>query len=278
MGLGTPYGVLALKNRPFLSPTFGNYGAATGGTSSSITVSSVNYTLLTFTSDSTLTVTKAGLFDVLLFGGAGGGGYWGTGGGGGGSGGITQQTVYLSANQTVDIGAGGASLGYPGFPSSIGSIPTAIMASGSGFNFIPTFYSDPTGGGVGGSSGGSAAVTGNIQGFGGGASNGGNSAGGGGGGATSAGADSGATTGGAGGAGYDVSAFIGGSVLYKGAGGGGAGSGGGGAGGSSVGGNGDGGAGGTSAAANSASGGGARGPGATGGNGGSGIIYVRFKV
>jgi hypothetical protein len=41
------------------------YGTATGGSSSSITVGGQNYTLLTFTSSSTLTVTKAGLFDVL---------------------------------------------------------------------------------------------------------------------------------------------------------------------------------------------------------------------
>jgi hypothetical protein len=41
-----------------------SYGTATGGSSSSITVGGQNYTLLTFTSDATLTVTKAGLFDV----------------------------------------------------------------------------------------------------------------------------------------------------------------------------------------------------------------------
>jgi hypothetical protein len=52
------------------------YGTATGGSSSSITVSSVNYTLLAFTTDATLTVSKAGLFDVMLVGGGGGGWYW----------------------------------------------------------------------------------------------------------------------------------------------------------------------------------------------------------
>jgi hypothetical protein len=39
----------------------------------SITVGGEAYTLLTFTSAGTLTVTKAGLFDVLRFGGGGGG-------------------------------------------------------------------------------------------------------------------------------------------------------------------------------------------------------------
>ena len=55
------------------------YGTATGGTSSSITVGGKNYTLLTFTSSGTLTVTKAGLFDVLVVAGGGGGGGGGPG-------------------------------------------------------------------------------------------------------------------------------------------------------------------------------------------------------
>jgi hypothetical protein len=90
-----------------------SYGVATGGTSSAITDGDVNYTLLTFASDSTLTVTKAGLFDILCVGGGGGGGpqVYGsepTGGGGGGMACIS--TLYLpSGSYTVDIGAGGAS-------------------------------------------------------------------------------------------------------------------------------------------------------------------------
>ena len=43
-----------------------SYGVATGGTSSSITVSGVNYTMLKFTTDSNLVVSKAGLFDVMV--------------------------------------------------------------------------------------------------------------------------------------------------------------------------------------------------------------------
>ena len=70
------------------------YGTATGGTSSSITVSSQAYTLLAFTSDANLTVTTAGLFDFLLIaGGGGGGGASGVshaGGGGGGGHGALQ--------------------------------------------------------------------------------------------------------------------------------------------------------------------------------------------
>jgi hypothetical protein len=55
------------------------YGVATGGSGGGgagvpITVGTQNYTLLTFTGDGTLTVTKAGLFDVLLVSGGGAGG------------------------------------------------------------------------------------------------------------------------------------------------------------------------------------------------------------
>ena len=85
--------------------------------------------------------------------------------------------------------------------------------------------------------------------------------------------------GGSGGAGYDISTFIGGSALYKAAGGGGGGSTGGGAGGSGVGGAGSTSTG-NSAAINTASGGGGAGTATNGagGNGGSGIVYVRWRV
>ena len=87
--------------------TEAGYGAATGGTSSSITVGGVDYTLLTFTSSSTLTVTKAGLFDVYAFAGGGAGSPNGYGcGTGGGGGGFARGTAYFSADQTVTVGAG----------------------------------------------------------------------------------------------------------------------------------------------------------------------------
>jgi hypothetical protein len=90
------------------------YGVATGGTSSSITVGGQNYTLLAFTSSSTLTVSKAGLFDILLVGGGGGGGNTGSSGfsegGGGGSGAeVAITTVYADAGSyTVVVAGGGA--------------------------------------------------------------------------------------------------------------------------------------------------------------------------
>jgi hypothetical protein len=47
---------------------------ATGGSSSSITVSGQAYTLLTFTSNGTLTIVNGGDFEYMAFGGGGNGG------------------------------------------------------------------------------------------------------------------------------------------------------------------------------------------------------------
>lgn len=264
------------------------YGVATGGASTAVTVGGINYTLLTFTTDGNLVVSKAGLFDCLLFGGGAGGMQYTSGAaGGGGAGGYFTETIYLdAATYTVDVGAGGATsqLYSSGAVSSIGAIPNAVTAAGGcGFQLSG---GEAVNFGIGCGNG-SLFTTGNltvsnIQGFkGGGAAGGGGvgGGGGGGGGVTQAGFQGvNGTTGGAGGAGYDVSAFIGGSALYKGGGGGGGGSVTGGAGGSSVGGAGGSGGAGSAAAANTASGGGGGGGGAVGGAGGSGIIYVRFKV
>ena len=89
------------------------YGVATGGTSSSIT-DVVAYTLLTFTSDGTLTVSTAGLFDIAVFGAGGSGGSGGAssrGGGGGGAGSFNLGTFYLAATTyAVTIGVGGVAV------------------------------------------------------------------------------------------------------------------------------------------------------------------------
>ena len=50
------------------------YGLATGGTSSSILVNGVTYTLLTFTGSGTLTILRPGFFDLLVIAAGGGGG------------------------------------------------------------------------------------------------------------------------------------------------------------------------------------------------------------
>ena len=270
------------------------YGTATGGSSSSITVGGINYTLLTFTSDTNLVVSKSGLFDVLLVGGGGGasgarGSFLDRGGSGGGAGGLIQTTLYLAAaTYAVDIGAGGTggandAFGTMGLGSSIGTVITAPGGGMGGPGNETLDFSAANGNGCkGGSNGGSGfnstavattidSVTGKI----GGQSNG---AGAGGGGYSQAGANNSGGNGGAGGNGYDVSAFIGGSALYKATGGGGGGNGGTpGAGGNSSA-NSNAGATGTGNSATANSGSGAGGGGGTGGAGGSGIVYVRFKV
>jgi len=268
------------------------YGTATGGSSSSITVGGQNYTLLTFTSSSTLTVTKAGLFDVLVCSGGAGGaaGISNVSGGGGGAGGILQATVYLDANTTIQIGAGGAD-STSGSSSAIDSTARSLSVAGGGrgggrggsFDAFESALGGSGGGGASIDSGrnlGSASMAPSISGSAGGdgvaaASSGG----GGGGGAAAVGSAGVSTTGGAGGAGFDVSAFIGGASLFK-CGGGGGGGATGGAGGSSVGAAGGSNAAGNAAAANTGSGGGGAGFGATrvGGAGGSGIVFIRMEV
>ena len=267
------------------------YGVATGGTSSSITVGGINYTLLTFTSDSTLTVTTSGLFDLYILSGGGGGGKDADGagghrGGGGGAGGVFQATgVYLTANQTVTVGAGGAAAatgataGSQGAPSRVGDFYALQGGGGAYSSGVDAVGINPTI--VGGSSGGgsknitfNSITQGNKGGI-----HATPYAGAGGGGKGAVGGDGASTTGGNGGAGVDVSAFIGGSALFKAAGGGGAGQATGGTGGSSIGGTGSTSAvNATGAAANTASGGGGASDGRTAGAGGSGIVYVRFKV
>jgi hypothetical protein len=260
------------------------YGSASGTAASStaITVSSVNYTLLTFTADSNLVVGKAGLFDVLLVAGGGGAGFESGSfcGGGGGAGGLLQTTIYAAAGTyAVTVGAGGAGQ-VEGLGSQIGSL---VSCAGGGANRQTSAANEPAtpggsgaGAGVGTSTTGAVAIAGSAQGNAGG-NKGLSTSAGGGGGKGAAGAAGSGTTGGAGGAGFDVSAFISGAALFKAGGGGGAGSVTGGAGGSSVGGAGSAGSNpGGNAAANTGGGGG--GGGTSGGTGGSGIVYVRFKV
>jgi hypothetical protein len=274
----------------FFSGGAPTYGVATGGSSSSITVGGINYTLLTFTSTGTLTVTRSGFFDYLLFSSGAGGGPSGSNlsGGGGGAGGVFEGQLYVAAgaNPTITIGAGGAS-GTRGNISSIGSSFSLVGgmygATFPDFNPILDTYAMACGGGgrPQGPTSGSVAINDGFFG-----KNGGSggvsaaNAAGGGGGTTGAGGANISTTGGAGGTGTDVSYFIGGSALFKGGGGGGGSSVTGGTGGSGVGGDGFSGNGsGASAGNNTASGGGgAGGTSGSGGVGGSGIVYIRFRV
>ena len=265
------------------------YGVATGGIGSAQSTGTLadgfSYSYLTFNSTGTLTVTTAGWFDYLAIGGGGGSIYISAtySNGGGGAGQVVSGSIYLSANQTITIGAGGAIYSYNG-PFSQAS-PTIIGAAspfnvGAVGNFVA---SDPSakplahlGGGVGSSNTQTSTGTENaLVGYRGGDSS-AQTNGGGGGGQSARGGNGSSTTGGTGGAGYDISAFIGGSATFKAQGGGGGGS---------V----TGGAAATGGVAGSADttppnggantgqgGGGGKGV-VTTGNGGSGICYIRFR-
>ena len=264
------------------------YGAATGGSSSSITVDGINYTLLTFTSTGTLTVTKAGFFDYLIIGGGSGSNIRNDSAranGGGGAAAVLCGTIYLAANQTITIGAGGSFVNYG--TTSVGSstligaaAPYIAVAGGS----IASWATKGQASGLG--NWGNDATSNTFDtglGFNGGISSSANAAGGGGG-FTSAGVAgaAAATTGAAGGTGFDMSTFIGGTPTpsHRATGGGGGGSVAGGAGGNSSASSNAGSTNSTpsSAAVNSGSGGGGGfGVTQTTGNGASGIAMIRFK-
>jgi hypothetical protein len=264
------------------------YGAATGGTSSSITSGGINYTLLSFTSDNSLVVTRTGLFDVTMIAGGGGGGNGSNNAhaGGGGAGGYVTQTIYLTAaTYAVTVGAGGAGNWQANRHNGAGSfIGTALSAAGGGNAGFVISGLTAVSGNDGGSGGGACDVqpiglaSGGGIGFNGGLATVTKAFGGGGGGSGAVGAAGSGTTGGAGGAGVDISAWLGQAANTTRIGGGGGGSGttggsasdGGGAGGSGTGGTG------TAGTANKGGGGGGS-FNASGGAGGSGVVYVRFR-
>jgi len=272
----------------FFSGGAPTWGRATGGIGSptAVTISGVNYEYLTFNSTGTLTVTRSGFFDYLAIGGGGGSSWlssvYATGGGGAGQ--IVSGSVYLDANQTITIGAGGSIFVYTAFFAQgsntlIGaSSPYSIGALGNCTTVTDTAASKGfVGGGIGSTNGGTSAGNESaLLGYRGGNSTATTNAGGGGG-NTARGGNSSGTTGGTGGAGYDVSAFIGGSALLKAQGGGGGGST---AGGTAA----TGGVAGT-ATTTPPNGGANTGQGGAGGygvittgNGGSGICYIRWRV
>ena len=109
-----------------------------GGTESDITIGTTTYRLHTFTGDGTLTVTTPGFVDVLMFGGGGSGGALPAttrAAGGGGAGGVLESTVYLAANTTITIGAGGAgssTVYTSGSGSSLGNTNRSLNVAGGG--------------------------------------------------------------------------------------------------------------------------------------------------
>jgi len=256
----------------------------------------VSYKYVSFTSSGTLTVTRAGLCDVLLVGGGGSGGT--VFGGGGGAGGVLYiENAFLPAGSLdVVVGVGGAQRTRPatnhgthgnnGSPSRLASYYALGGGAGAGISnsTANTNLYYPTGGINGGSGGGdngwNYANPGTSQGGGLGVTGLGNNGGpgiyldgGGGGGAGAVGGTPTHPTGGAGGNGI-ANSITGSSVTYGGGGGGGgydfggtAGTGGGGAGSSRTG---------NGSAGTANTGGGGGGGDGFGGAGGSGIVIVRW--
>lgn len=258
---------------------------ASGGTE----VTSGGYKYHTFTSSGSLTVSKAGLCEVLVISGGGGGAQGGAGGRGGGGGGggapINFSGVYLSADShTVTVGAGGAPGNYPtqapsGNKSSIGVVE-APGGGGGGSRHVAG-----SGGACGGGSGDRGGPGTVLPGYGfvGGANISITNSGGGGGGWLDAGSPPVSGTGGAGGDGtnaYSVWATAtstGDAGYFCGGGGGGASNNGGagGLGGGGVGGSNNGTD--TDADVNTGGGGGGE-ENTTAGNGGSGLVIVRYAI
>ena len=300
-----------------LSPTevMQNYGAqlnrfqtnqafATGGVVTNIVENGILYRVHTFTSSGTLTVVNAGKMEVLCVAGGGGGGAYAAGAGAG-AGGLIYNTDYsvTTGNKTVTVGAGGAGQDYTVTNPSNGSdsLMDSLTAVGGGYG------GQGWGGNVGGnggSGGGGAGYDGNYppvnpiisggsgtvgQGHNGGVGRGisGNrGAAGGGGGAGAPGGDSTTNSSGNGGDGKQIS-INGTATYYAGGGGGGdygssnGGQGGLGGGGNVSGGNSSGIPGGNGGTNTGGGGGGSRS--ATpdswnGGNGGSGIVIVRYRI
>jgi hypothetical protein len=289
--------------------TFSLYGIAAVGTTPTIAPKASGgnridndgtYWYHTFTSSGAFVPQVALSCDVLVVAGGGGGGAWT--GGGGGAGGLrylTSQSV-TAINYAVTIGAGGAggnaatAKGINGSNSSFNSTNASGGGAGAGYN--GTYSVANTGGSGGGGTTGTGFTTGAagnagsyspVEGYAGGAAiaaphyNGG-----GGGGAGAVGGNAGTTTSaGAGGAGAQYSAFAtatgtGISGHYAGGGGGGGYSGTGGSATHGGGAGGNDGASGVAGTTNTGGGGGASGNGiqTNNGNGGSGIVIIRYPI
>ena len=112
-----------------------NKSVVSGGT----VTTSGGYTIHTFTSSGTLTVTgasKTGV-DYLLVAGGGGGGDTRAGGGGGGGMTVTTGATLATGSYTITVGAGGAggtssSDGTDGGATSLGSVASVVGGGGGG--------------------------------------------------------------------------------------------------------------------------------------------------
>lgn len=134
----------------------------------------VNYKFITFNSSGTLTVTTAGLADILVIGGGGGGGSSSSngvaGGSGGGAGGFVSVTsgFITSGSHTITVGGGGVggasrpNIGNPGNNSSA----NGAVALGGGAGMVADILGSAASpmiairGGSGGGAAGSSGTTG----------------------------------------------------------------------------------------------------------------------
>lgn len=197
----------------------------TGGSSTS----SGGYTILTFTTNGTLTCTVGGPVNYLIVAGGASGGAWQ--GAGGGAGGILTGTDTLAAT-TFSIVVGGTASGVVNAIGVSGNLSSFNSHSATGGGGGGSGQGAPYSGQNGGSGGGAASLNGTLcpatagtgtagQGFNGGGCAGGGDSGGGGGGYGSIGGTAAGTTGGAGGNGL-ASPVPGASDTYACGGGGGA--------------------------------------------------------
>ena len=122
-----------------------------------------NYRVHIFTDTSgTFTVTKPGLFEVLIVGGGGGGGIHYAGGGG--AGGVMNSThLFESGTYTVVVGAGGAANSRGG-DSSITSASTKLYGYGGGCGgqYNKWYPVNANNGGSGGGGGSAGSQTGSV--------------------------------------------------------------------------------------------------------------------
>ena len=200
-----------------------NKFTATGGTVSSYTSGGIFYKVHTFTSSGTFTAETAGTIDVVrIAGGGSGGGSGGTdGAGGGGAGGMLESlnVGITAASYSVVIGAGGAGSnaatnGNSGTNTSFSGLTTCI---GGGFGSAEASNRVAGNGGSGGGAGGHSGTPGSGttgQGYGGGTCSGPGDGGGGG-----AGGAGGNGPSGTGGIGRATSLKTGSAVMYAGGGG-----------------------------------------------------------
>jgi hypothetical protein len=151
---GTAYvsvgGAALLKDADISATTGSPSGTAysSGGTA---------YKAYSFTGTGSITLSKAGLVDVMILGGGGGSvstTFSTHRSGGAGGGGLTSLNLYLaSGSTTITVGAGGA-VSSVGNPSKIGSILSMGGAEGGGRANSDTALLDYACGGGGGNNGG----------------------------------------------------------------------------------------------------------------------------